>query len=399
MKQRTAIIVGAGLSGLAAAITLHKAGVSTTLVESADEVGGRVRTTKHPEGFLLDHGFQVLLSSYPELASFVDLEKLHLRRFHSGAKIFTGQKFELLANPLVHPGQIGSTLANSIVTRKDMALVLSLIAKASHVKTDARSGEIPTADFLRDFGFSAVFIENFWRPFLQGVFLDPELKNGHLFFLFLIRAFAGGRVTLPKDGMQMLPNLMSETLPAGSIRLQTRVESFDRQRVRLADGATLDADAIIWAAGTAEAGQPWKAVTTHYFSGTGLACDRWLMLVPKSFGLQVDYFCDVGAVSEGYSPAGNLLSVSQVGTYFDKSPGNLRLIEKELEFVAHRKLELRHLKTVNVSQALPEVLNSPAGFEEKGGVYYCGDRHASPSINGALRSGRLAAEAALQSLK
>ena len=38
------VIVGAGLAGLSAAVHLHRAGVAATVCETAEDVGGRVRT-------------------------------------------------------------------------------------------------------------------------------------------------------------------------------------------------------------------------------------------------------------------------------------------------------------------------------------------------------------------
>ena len=54
------VVVGAGLAGLSCAVTLHRAGVGTIVVEASDGVGGRVRTDQ-VDGFLLDRGFQVML--------------------------------------------------------------------------------------------------------------------------------------------------------------------------------------------------------------------------------------------------------------------------------------------------------------------------------------------------
>src|SRR5205814_252361 len=43
-KPRSVIIVGAGISGLAAARVLHDGGIETVVLESSDRIGGRVHT-------------------------------------------------------------------------------------------------------------------------------------------------------------------------------------------------------------------------------------------------------------------------------------------------------------------------------------------------------------------
>ncbi len=67
MKPKTfdVIIVGAGLAGLSCAQRLERSGVDFLILEASGRIGGRVKTDA-VDGFLLNHGFQVLQTAYPE---------------------------------------------------------------------------------------------------------------------------------------------------------------------------------------------------------------------------------------------------------------------------------------------------------------------------------------------
>lgn len=64
--QADVVVVGAGIAGLAAAQRLTSAGVTTTVLEAAHAVGGRMATEK-VDGFRLDRIGQLLSTAYPEL--------------------------------------------------------------------------------------------------------------------------------------------------------------------------------------------------------------------------------------------------------------------------------------------------------------------------------------------
>ena len=60
------VVVGAGLAGMAAALTLQKSGAEVAVVESSDRAGGRVASDQI-DGFILDRGFQLVNLNYFEI--------------------------------------------------------------------------------------------------------------------------------------------------------------------------------------------------------------------------------------------------------------------------------------------------------------------------------------------
>ena len=388
------IIIGSGLAGLASALTLHRKNLSVLVIDPLSQVGGKVRTRMLDSEILIDEGFQVLLNSYPELSNFVDLEKLNLKNFGSGALIFDGQKMNLLANPVAHPQTLLKGAFNPLLTFQDKLQILQLIVKSREIKSDAPMGQQTTLEFLKNNNFSEDFIENFWRPFLTGVYLDSTLSLGSNFFRFLIHCFSLGQVSLPERGMGSLPELMSKELPTDSIRLNTRAVSWTKNSVTLDTGEILKAKQIICAfdVNAASDKQPYFSVTTYYFTSPHLHelnWDGWLILIPQHLGYQINHMALLSSVSPSYAgKEKNLLSVSLVG----KPAQDPAILITEIEKFAARPLQLNWIQTTEVKKALPAIIQETDGFKIIDDVIHCGDYCTSPSINGALRSGRLAAE-------
>ena len=393
------VIIGAGLAGLACAITLHKSSVPVVLLEKSDQVGGRVRTFRD-QGYLLDHGFQVLLTTYPELKNFLDLDQLDMKYFNSGALIYTPDKLRLLANPLIHPSHLINESFSDIVSFKDKALVLKLITKLL-MFSDDNSTEMRTIDFLRNFGFSDHFIEIFWRPFLAGVYLDLDLEVDAGYFMFLMRNFSKGRVGVPAQGMQEIPLQMLGQLPKSQVEVNAQIEFFSANEVRMRDGRVLPAKAVVVAHSeerdsTDSMTKPaFRGVVNYYFSTTtDLNWDAWLLLVPPQFGLQINNVSVMSNVSADYAPPGEqLISVSLVG---HSDPGQ-EVVKAELQKIAGVPVPLKFIRKFHIKKALPKSY-SGTHTEMKDGVYFCGDHLSSPSLNGALKSGRLTAQKIMENM-
>ncbi len=156
------VVVGAGVAGLACARTLAAGGLTTTVLERDATPGGRVRTDE-VDGFLLDHGFQVLPRAYPEARRLLELDRLDLHDFARGAIVRSAGRFRRIADPRESPLRGLRTLAGGVISVKDGTAVLKL--------RRGRSDETTTLEALRRAGLSRRAVDLFFAPFLRGVFL------------------------------------------------------------------------------------------------------------------------------------------------------------------------------------------------------------------------------------
>ncbi|MDX1675707.1 MAG: FAD-dependent oxidoreductase, partial [Longimicrobiales bacterium] len=226
MGQRDVVVVGGGLAGLAAAVGLQAGGLDVQLLEASDRVGGRVRTDG-VDGFLLDRGFQVLLTAYPEAGRVLDLEALELRPFHPGARIRVGDAFTRIGDPFRRPADLWPTLRSPVGTLADKLRVARLRARsvlqtpgfatrpayrrlAGDAAGPAGDGSgSTTMERLEQEGLSDGMIERFFRPFLGGVFLESELVTSSAFFDFVMAMFSAGSAALPAGGMEAIPRQLA----------------------------------------------------------------------------------------------------------------------------------------------------------------------------------------------
>ena len=384
------VIIGSGVAGLACAMTLQRAGIKCIVIEKESRVGGRVRTERSEEGFLFDRGFQVLLDAYPELPSFLDVKKLELKKFGSGALIHSSEHDRLLANPLRHPQYAMTSLFTDIADQNDKLRLVPLLARAAKAsKFKSLKGET-TIRFLEKQGFSERFISDFWRPFLTGVYLDPTLSLDAHYFLFLLRAFSFGSATLPKKGMAEIPKQMADSLAPDSILVSTPVSEIHRDHVKLADGRTFKGVVVKAFRGTPS--NEDRSVSTYYFTAPEKPdWGKWLVLIPSRAGYKLNSLSLLSEVSEAYAPPGKVLISASVVGHAQEVPADV--IGEEILKICRKPLTLRHLRTDTIHHALPVLGPIGKEFSYEDGIYECGDHLSAPSLNGALRSGRLTAEA------
>jgi phytoene dehydrogenase-like protein len=368
------------------------------------------------DGFLLDRGFQVFLDSYPEARQQLDVKALNLGRFAPGAKIWRGAGFVRVSDPWRDPVGGLRSLLSGIFTPADALRMLRLRLNTVHAiagEPDTRGAET-TARALQHRGFSDSAIEGFFRPFFGGVFLDSQLEAPQHWFEFLFGMFATGSATLPAEGMRALPRQLQASLPAGSVRLNAAVRSLTAGRVELADGEVIEAQSVLLATDAREAAvllprariTPWASCATLYYAAPESPVNEpVLVLNGAGRGGPVNHVCVPSDVQSSYAPAGQALISATVIEQANAVDGALdREARAQLQqwFGEKRVNQWRLLRVARVPFSQPRIFPRPDAVNDavriSTGLYACGDYLETPSINGALRSGRRAAEAVLADL-
>ena len=238
-------VVGAGLAGLRCARRLHDKGAAATALEASDGVGGRVRTDR-VEDFLLDRGFQALLTAYPEASEALDYRELELHPFYPGAMVRTGGRFTV-ADPFRRRWD-GLRTALAPVGGLGDKLKVASPAPAGHRRVAGGAAfarpETTTREALAADGFSDTIVDRFFRPLFGGVLLDRELGTSSRMFEFVYRMFALGDVALPTRGMGAIGEQLAGGLP-DCVRLGQRVTAVGDGAVTLAGGEKLPAKAVV----------------------------------------------------------------------------------------------------------------------------------------------------------
>ena len=266
------IIIGAGLSGLAAALEIEAAGEEAIIFEATDRIGGKLETTLLNDNYRLDRGFQVLLPAYPELQRMQSLlDDLDLKSFNSGARLEMNDGPILMANPINHPEHFLSTALGSYASARDKFLVMKLQFQVRQGEPDEllRSANGSTREYLKTYGFSKNFVETFWMPFFGGIFLEKDLSTAAGFFRYLLRIFASSPVAVPRLGIGELPKQMLRRLRKTEVRLSTTVREIQGQTLELSSGQKITARAIISGTMGETSGNavgPFGTVTSFWFS-------------------------------------------------------------------------------------------------------------------------------------
>jgi protoporphyrinogen oxidase len=402
-------VVGAGLAGLNCAARLAGLGFSPSVYEASDGIGGRARTDSI-DGFRLDRGFQVLLTAYPEAQRTFNYASLGLGEFVPGAQVRRGGSFAVFADPTRVPRSAPASLKPPVAGVADLWRLYRMkrdLATSDPRKILGRT-DLPALESLRQRGFSDSMIESFFRPFFGGVFIDPDLVTSSRLMEIYFRCFSGGSAALPRGGIGALAAQLADRLPKGTINLNSPVRRVDSDGLDLEDGRRIDAEAVVVATEESsaatlcglEVSAADRSTTCLYFDAPESEIKgSWLILSPAGEG-PINELAIPSSVAEGYAPPGrSLVSVSVVGEQCDRTDllGATRT-QLAAWFGESAVAGWRHLRSYRIEQALPGF--DPGRLRVDGlnprldsGVFVCGDHRETPSIQGALVSGRKAAAA------
>ncbi|XP_040871378.1 uncharacterized protein [Glycine max] len=402
-KTTGVIVIGAGLAGLAAATHLNSQNIP----------------------FLLDRGFQIFITAYPEAQKLLNYQSLNLQKFYSGARIFYDGQFHTVADPLRHFWDSARSLTNPIGSPLDKLLIGSTRIRAL-VKSDEEiltAEEVPTIELLKKLGFSDSIIRRFFRPFFGGIFFDPDLETTSRLFNFIFKCLALGDNTLPARGISAIPEQLAARLPSGSILLNSKAVSVDLDNsdsplVRLQNGDVLKSELGVIVAVEEPAAvhllsgrtgpvpkKPVRSTVCLYFTANRDQIpvpDPVLFLNGSGKGIVNNMFFVTNVAPSFGPPDKGLVSVSLIGLFEGVSDEELvGKVVNELSGWFGEKMvsKWNHLRTYRIGFAQPNQC-PPTDLKKdprvESGLYVCGDHLTSATFDGALVSGRRAAESLLK---
>jgi phytoene dehydrogenase-like protein len=376
------LIVGAGLSGLNAAIYLESEGIDVTVIEASDRAGGRVASDVI-NGFICDRGFQLINSQYPALRELDVIKELDFIYAPRVIEVSLGDRRHALGDPRQAPWTVFDSATGSIGEKFQL---LRFILGHSE---DNQS----MADALRGTG---TCYERVLRPFLQGVFLtDPENVDAH-YGQGIIKSFVNGKPGIPRNGVGELSKALGNRI--SNIIYNTRVDRIDHTLVHTTNG-TYTADKILIATDATTATQLLGLTEVPRMAG----CITWYHAVernPSGSGrLVVD--------GQRRGPIINSVVMSDISAHY--APIGQHLLSTTTELNVTESDVRRHLAIVwgmsthdwqliakyEIPAALP-IHNVGRSLSQSLKIndhhFVAGDHRTVPSQQGALFSGRLAAQ-------
>jgi protoporphyrinogen oxidase len=404
-------IIGAGVSGLIAAQILENHGYYPTIIEASSSVGGRVKSDI-VNGYTLDHGFQVLLTSYPAAKKYLDYKSLDLQKLLPGATLFKNGKAQTIGDPLRSLSLLFPTLLSSVGKLSDKIKILKLntLLKKKKLTVIFQAKEKTTLQYLKDFGFSKEIITDFFIPFFSGIFLETKLETSSRMFEFVYKMFGDGLAVIPKNGMQAIPDQLKSNLKNTTFKFNSPVKEVKDKHLLLEDGSNLESNITVIATEASalvsnlkNQKTDWKSCDTLYFEAEKKVINRPLIgLITDKNALVNNIFYHTSVATSNKTEK-ELLSVTVVKKHQLNEKDLIGVVLEEL----HSKCgisDVTFLKRYQIKKALPKLINlqheiSSTETKLKSTIFLAGDQLLNASLNAAMIAGERAAMGVIQTLE
>ena len=432
------------------------------LLEASNKTGGRVQSDKTEDGYILDRGFAVFLEEYPNSQRLLDYDALDLCPFDPGALVKLPNKAGLsrVADPLRQPKRLWGAAASPVGSIKDKARLVPLLVHVMTKSIDELFDEVETDTLtcLRErWKFSESFINGFLAPFLEGIYLTPLNQQSSRMFHFIFKMFSIGNVSLPRAGIGAVSEQLTAKAESFGVDIRTNC-AVDRVRVEQEEegfaistvgGRTIHADKIVLATDAKSATRIVSSMEgydeivnfdedviersvgcLYYSFQSESPLDEPILVLNgiEERGTRespINNVCFPSVVCDDYSPHGsNLCSVSILESVLAEFDGK----DNELDFAVRKQLsgwfpphaesildpqrwKLEKIYRIGGAQPAQYACSFPANANGRGdstmfrgaklprGMLVAGDHVSTSSLNGALGSGIVAGEAALDLMR
>jgi hypothetical protein len=369
------IVVGAGLAGLTTARKLQSYGKSVLVLEASDRVGGRVKSD-YRDGFIFDHGFQVINPRYPEVAQSKVIKSLDFKYISGSIRLADIDK-----KVGYNLGTFSSDIGNVFEKLKLTTFILN-----PKVGLDKNFG-FYTADFPK-------LYEKVLSPFLSGVFLTDPREISAPVAQQILRSFVKSLPGVPVNGVSAFSEKLAE--PLSHLKTSIAVEKISGNQVFTNQG-TFSARYIVIACdptaankliGTRESIKMLSSTTMYFGCTDNLSNAKNLVISARSTLVNSIV---MSQVSSKYAPPGvNLISATSL------SP----LSEQEFRSELARLWQVNTAKwdslaRYEIKESLPFHGSSKAMVSDvqiSDNLFVVGDHRSMPSQQGAMKSGSDAAK-------
>ena len=377
------IIIGSGLSGLSFYRYINKSIYNIQCFEKNNYPGGRVQT-EDIDGFKCDIGFQVLLNNYSEVKKLNIYNKLDLQYFNSGAEMYFQPNNLKIYNPLIHPLKFLKSNIFKIFSAKDILKLLLLF-------TSKNLTESKVANLFKN-RFTEKSQRLFLKPFFKGILLSESLNSDTSFFLKVFKKFATGRASVPLNGMRTLPESIINQHNI-DINYNHELVKIENNFAYFSNGKKYKYDILVIASPLHSIKKlininvpvKYNSNKTIYISSSKNIMSKSILLVPDEKFHTNSIQC-LTNISSGYS--NNDKSLYSLSTLNINAKDDELLNEfKHITGLIDNKTQI--VKSYVIKHALPQANVQLKSIDN---IHFCGDWNTEPSIDGALKSGRLLAE-------